>query len=486
VKEGSYLRKVVTQYDLDKQVSMGRIWRLVHDDFKPGPQPHLHEASSSELAATLEHPNGWWRDTAQKLLVLRQDKSVVPALTKLSTEAKNPIARIHALWTLEGLGAVDSVMVRGAMKDPDAHVRASAIRVAETLFKAGDTSLFQDIFAMAKDSDGSVSLQAMCSARLLNPNEAKPLLQGCLVGATGHFALKDVAMEMLAPKRSWGKEFTNDQKVLLTKGNDIFNELCFTCHGADGRGTPVDGKPGMNLAPPLASSRTVTGPKDAFLAVLLRGLAGPVEGKVYDAQMVSMESNDNQWIASVASYVRNSFGNKADVISPKDVAALREKLKSRTTPYTISELSEFGPVVLQGRKEWKLSASHNSDAVSKAVDSDPATRYDTKGAQAPGMWFAMEFPKMELVSGITLDAGASAGDFPRAFKVELSEDGTTWSRTLAEGKGERGVTNITFAPVKAKALRITQTDSAKGTFWSIHELQVLDGHASPTQAQAAK
>ena len=143
-------------------------------------------------------------------------------------------------------------------------------------------------------------------------------------------------------------------------------------------------------------------------------------------------------------------------------------------------------MVLQGRKEWKLSASHNSDAVSKAVDSDPATRYDTKGAQAPGMWFAMEFPKVELVSGITLDAGASAGDFPRAFKVELSEDGTTWSRTLAEGKGERGVTNITFAPVKAKALRITQTDSAKGTFWSIHELQVLDGHASPTQAQAAK
>jgi len=486
VKEGSYLRKVVSQYDLDKQVSMGRIWRLVHDDFKPGPQPHLYDSSSSELAATLEHPNGWWRDTAQKLLVLRQDKSVVPALTKLSTEAKNPIARIHALWTLEGLGSADSAMVRGAMKDTDAHVRAAGIRVAETLFKAGDTSLFQDIFAMAKDSDGSVSLQAMCSARLLNPNEAKPLLQGCLVGATGHFALKDVAMEMLAPKRSWGKEFTNDQKVLLTKGNDIFNELCFTCHGADGRGTPVDGKPGLNLAPPLASSRTVVGAKDAFLAVLLRGLAGPVEGKVYDAQMVSMESNDNQWIASVASYVRNSFGNKADVISPKDVAALREKLKNRTTPFTIPELSEFGPVVLQGRKEWKLSASHNADSVSKAVDSDLATRYDTKGAQAPGMWFAMEFPKVELVSGITLDAGASAGDFPRAFKVEMSEDGATWNRTLAEGKGERGITNIAFAPVKAKALRITQTDSVKGTFWSIHELQVLDGHASPAQAQAAK
>ena len=485
VKEGSYLRKVVSQYDLDKQVSMGRIWRLVHDDFKPGPQPRLYDASSAQLAATLEHPNGWWRDTAQKLLVLRQDKSVVPALAGLATGAKNPLARIHALWTLEGLGAADAAMVRNAMKDGDAQVRAAAIRVSETLVKAGDATLFQDIVALAKDKDGSVSLQAMCSAKLLNPNEAKGLLQSCLMGATGHFALKETAMEMLAPKRSWGKEFNGDQKNLLTKGNDIFNELCFTCHGADGKGTLVDGKPGLTLAPPLAASRTVTGTKDALVAVLLRGLAGPVDGKVYDAQMVSMESNDDHWIAAVASYVRNSFGNKADTVSSKDVAALRAKLKDRATPFTIPELSEFGPKVLHGRQEWKLSASHNAVAVAKAVDNDPATRYDTKGAQTPGMWFAIEFPKEELVSGLILDEGASGGDFPREYTVEISEDGANWKRKVAEGKGERGVTNIAFAPVKAKALRITQTGSAQGTFWSIHELQVLDGKSSPSQVQAS-
>ena len=485
VKEGSYLRKVVQQYDLDKQVSMGRIWRLVHDDFKPGPQPRLNEASAGELSATLEHPNGWWRDTAQKLLVLRQDKSVLPALSKLATESKNPLARIHALWTLEGLGSVDAAMVRGAMKDADAHVRAAAIRVSETLFKAGDASLFQDIVAMVKDKDASVSLQAMCSARLLNPNEAKPILQGCMMGATGHVALRDTAMEMLAPKRTWGKEFSNEQKSLLTKGNEIFNELCFTCHGADGRGTLVDGRPGVTLAPPLAASRTVTGSKNALVAVLLRGLAGPIDGKVYDAQMVSMESNNDQWIAAVSSYVRNSFGNKGDTVSPKEVAALRVQLKDRSTPFTIPELSEFGPTVLQRRQEWKLSASHNTGALSKAVDNDLSTRYDTKTAQVPGMWVAVEFPKEELVSGLVLDEGVSAGDYPRGYKVEVSDDGQTWKQTVASGKGERGVTAIAFAPVKAKALRITQTDSAQGTFWSIHELQVLDGKSSPSQAQAS-
>jgi mono/diheme cytochrome c family protein len=485
VKEGSYLRKVVTQYDLDKQVSMGRIWRLVHDDFKPGPQPHLYDASSAELVATLEHPNGWWRDTAQKLLVLKQDRSVVPALTKLATGAKEPLSRIHALWTLEGLGSVDALLVRGAMKDGDSHVREAAIRVSETLFKAGDASILQDISALAKDPNASVALQAMCSVRLLSPNEGKPLLQACLSGMTGHFGLKETTMEMLAPKRSWGKEFNNEQKNLLTKGNDIFNELCFTCHSPDGRGTPVDGKPGLTLAPPLANSRTVNGPKDAFVAVLLRGLSGPVEGKVYDAQMVSMESNDDQWIAAVASYVRNSFGNKADTVTPKEVAALRARLKERTAPFTVPELSEFGPATLHGRNEWKLSASHNAVAVSKAVDNDLTSRYDTRTPQVPGMWFAVEFPKEELVSGLVLDSAASGSDFPRGYKVEVSSDGTNWSRTVAEGKGEKSLTTITFPPIKAKAVRITQTDSAKGSYWSIHELQVLDGRSSPTQVQAS-
>ena len=62
----------------------------------------------AQLVAHLSHPNGWWRDTAQQLLVLKQDKSVVPALQTLVRTSKNPLARFHALWTLEGLGALDA------------------------------------------------------------------------------------------------------------------------------------------------------------------------------------------------------------------------------------------------------------------------------------------------------------------------------------------------------------------------------------------
>ena len=78
----------------------------------------MYSETPAQLVAHLEHPNGWWRDTAQKLLVLRQDKSVVPALKTMARTSSNQLARIHALWTLEGLGALDAALVRELMKHP--------------------------------------------------------------------------------------------------------------------------------------------------------------------------------------------------------------------------------------------------------------------------------------------------------------------------------------------------------------------------------
>jgi mono/diheme cytochrome c family protein len=484
VKEGSYLRKVVQQYALDKQVAHGRIWRLVHDDFKPGPQPRLDDAKPAELVAALEHPNGWWRDTAQKLLVLRQDRSVTPALVQLADEGKSPLSRIHALWTLEGLDAADANLVRRKLKDSDPQVRAAAIRVSETLVKAGDSALLGEIVALCKDSDPAVAMQALCSARLLDFKGAGPLVQASLSGAMGHMGMREIAMQMLAPKRGWGREFNGTQKGLLTKGNEVFNELCFTCHNPDGRGTPIEGKPGATLAPPLAGSRTVTGPKEAFVAVLLKGLAGPINNKTYDSQMVPMESNDDYWIAAVASYARNSFGNKASTVDAKDVAAMRAQLKDRTAPFTIPELATFGPATVANRNEWKLNASHNAAALLNAVDGKSETRFDTKAQQSPGMWMTVEFPQETQVAGIRLDAGHSAGDFPRGYKIEISKDGVQWEKPVAEGKGSGALTEVFFSQAKAKSIRITLTAQSEGSYWSVHELDVIADPKPASHSQA--
>lgn len=126
--------------------------------------PGMYAASSASLVSRLSHPNGWWRDTAQKLLVLRQDKSVVPTLkTMAQSSATGQLARMHALWTLEGLGSLDAVLVRGLMKDVDPQIRIHAIRASESLYKGtpGDKRFAADYRALATDSDPNVAIQAL-------------------------------------------------------------------------------------------------------------------------------------------------------------------------------------------------------------------------------------------------------------------------------------------------------------------------------------
>ena len=143
---GTYLRARIQQYDLDKVIHKGRIWRLVYDGVKPDRSdalrrdttvPRMNNETPAQLVTHLSHPNGWWRDTAQQLLVLKQDKSVVPALQTIVKTSTNLLARFHALWTLEGLGAL-SASVRQQMDDPEPRMRIQAIRASETLYKAGD------------------------------------------------------------------------------------------------------------------------------------------------------------------------------------------------------------------------------------------------------------------------------------------------------------------------------------------------------------
>ena len=102
-----FLRDYINARDLEKPVNLGRIWRIVHDTTKRDQTPALSKAPAAELVKTLSHPNGWWRDTAQQLLVERGDASVVPQLKQLATQSADWRARLHALWTLDGLDAIE-------------------------------------------------------------------------------------------------------------------------------------------------------------------------------------------------------------------------------------------------------------------------------------------------------------------------------------------------------------------------------------------
>src|SRR5437773_1430537 len=108
--------------DLNSGNDRGRIYRIVPDTFKQPKLPHLSTATTKELVALLGHPNGWHRDTAARLLCERQDKSAAPLLERLLKDSRSPLARMHALCALEGLGASTPGLMLRTLSDKSAVV----------------------------------------------------------------------------------------------------------------------------------------------------------------------------------------------------------------------------------------------------------------------------------------------------------------------------------------------------------------------------
>ncbi len=475
-KSDSFLRPQIQRWGLDKNVGRGRIWRLTHRDFKPGPAPNMLTETSAQLVDHLPHPNGWWRDTAQRLLVVRQDQSVVPSLTRMATEHPNPLARVHALWTLEGLASVDAALVRRALKDASPRVRENVIRLAETLVKAGDAPLAADVLAMAQDTDPNVVLQAIGTAKRMNlPNWPK-WSEGVIAAASSD-GVRQIGKALTTTRPVNVKSFSPAELAVLKRGEAIYRELCFACHGMDGKGMTQQGAaPGATLGPPLAGSRTLLGPAEGTTLIVLHGLAGPVNGKTYEAQMVPMESNADEWVASIVSYIRNSFGNRGSFVPTNQVRELRQAFPQRIEPWTELEVRHLVPESLTNRRSWKLTASGSTNSCPAVVDGKADTRWDTGASQTPGQWFQVELPETTSLAGVRLETMASPDDYPRGYRVELSPDGIYWGEAVAVGRGNGAVTEIPFRASPGRFLRITQTGAVSGLFWSIHELQVWRAH----------
>src|SRR6185312_10010893 len=152
---------------------------------------------------------------------------------------------------------------------------------------------------------------------------------------------------------------TPEQQSSLERGGTIYTELCFTCHGPDGRGTPTPGATGSTLAPSLAGSPRVNAHRDYVIKSVMHGLSGPIDGRTYPQVMVPMGSNNDQWIADVASYVRNSFGNNGTLATTADVARVRAATGMRGQ-WTVAELEGSLPRALVANTQWQVSASHDA------------------------------------------------------------------------------------------------------------------------------
>ena len=484
-RPGSYLRGIIDKWGLDKNIGKGRLYKLVHEDFKPGPQPRMLDESTAELVGHLSHPNGWWRDTAQKLIILRKDRdSVVPELKELARKGESELGRAHALWTLEGIGAADAETVAAALQDPSPMVKVQALRVGEPHLAADEQRVISAVLQLG-ESRGKPSAEVatqLLNSIMISGSQDEDLLALADATATGFAeteAVKAVVRmgeSVRAQARAAAEARRKNAQLArsLEHGKTIYAQLCYTCHGADGKGTPVPDNPGQTLAPSMVKAPRIIGNPSTMVRTILHGLTGPLDGKTYPGVMAPMHTQTDQWIADVATYVRNSFGNKADPITTGFVAAIRKDSSGRVTPWTLPELEALDPPRLVNRKDWKLTASHDQAGCNNAVDGNAGSRWSSGRPQAGGEWFQIELPKTSKISEILLDTRGSGMDSPDAFEVTVSLDGKTWSKPVARGRGpaSKPVVAIGLPLSRAKFVRITQVGSRNGKHWSIHEMQI--------------
>jgi mono/diheme cytochrome c family protein len=136
-----------------------------------------------------------------------------------------------------------------------------------------------------------------------------------------------------------------NHKKLFVQGSEIYAREghCITCHQGNGKGLPGSG------FPPLAGTKWTIGDSDRLIKLTLKGLMGPIEvlGQKYPGQvpMTPFEHMLNdQEIASVLTYVRNSFGNKATPVETKDVARIRSEVKDFVGLYSPDALLKEHPL----------------------------------------------------------------------------------------------------------------------------------------------
>jgi hypothetical protein len=161
----------------------------------------------------------------------------------------------------------------------------------------------------------------------------------------------------------------------------------------------------------------------------------------------------------------------------------------------MAELVATLPRLLEPQPTWKVTASHNSDNAANALS---LRAWSSGVPQEPGMWLQVELTQPAMLTEIQFDSGTGRGfaggtvltaptagrggpasapviGYPRGYRVQVSMDGTKWSAPVAEAKGAGPRTVITFKPVQAKFVRLTQTDTVENApVWSMLNVRLYE------------
>ena len=244
--------------DLNSGRNRGRIYRIVPDDFERPKTRSLANWTTVGLVKFLEHPNGWHRQTAARLLYERQDATAVPVLEKLADESESPLGRMHALWSLGGLNALTEKTVLRRLKDKEPEVRENAARLADA-FAQKSVPVRQALFGLTKDLNIRIRYQAVLSIASIRTEDVDTVIDAVLKaekdpwlrfaamcrghGKPGEQIIREVSRAVDDPQKRAEKDKlvkaylgSLNRSGNSEKGKQLFLKTCATCHRLAGTG----------------------------------------------------------------------------------------------------------------------------------------------------------------------------------------------------------------------------------------------------------
>jgi putative membrane-bound dehydrogenase-like protein len=250
-------RETAEAKDIYDGQTMGRIFRVTPKAGLPAPS-----TSGAELVERLESPNIWQRRTAQRLLVDRGGDSAVAALVKLAQSSKSPLGRLHALWTLDGLGKLDNALVAAALGDADAGVRENAVVLAEKRIPGA-------LLKLENDPDSRVRFQVLASLGSLATPEAAAVRKRMLDRDMEDRWFQIAALSASSAEALPALEAAIGSKWTKTTGRESYLEQLGSILGARGKAA--------ELTKVLAT--TARGGDEWWRAAVLEGLASGIRAK---------------------------------------------------------------------------------------------------------------------------------------------------------------------------------------------------------------
>ena len=371
-----YYKKKARASQIDTVLNYGRILKVSasHDKVSSF-KNQLHKA---QLLNSLNDNNGWIRDRAQQKLIMTKDVDVIPSLVSLLLDEEKPLAQLHALYVLEGIGELSFEILEKAAHSQNsqlvAHVlvqleqfisvehRLNVLTLFESLMRRNDTLINLYLgsslghWAQLSEDDFFPLLDQLLKNNPDNPILNEAILSGLSEREESFLAflqkedarttlLKKGLDDVIANKATDNKnQIFKTPKVAednRTKGAKLFRQICAACHGINGKG--ING-----LAPPLEHSEYVSEPVERLALIILHGVTGPihVKGELYklNQSMPGLLANDalsDKDIAGIISYVTNGFSDNPQWISPDKIKELRNVKSKSGGEFTEPELLEL-------------------------------------------------------------------------------------------------------------------------------------------------